>query len=1195
MKTLSQLMEEIERHHVTAFTRMNPPTTGHMQLIDKVHSVADDHKAEHSVVVSHSQDPKKNPLTSAQKIKHLARFSSKTNVIASSKKHPTILHHLAALHKKGVTHLHLVAGSDRHAEMHKLINSYNGKKSDHGYYNFKSITIHSAGKRDPDSEGTTGISATKQRAHAAAGNFKEFRKGVPSHVSDEHARELMKDVHKNMSESIILEDEARIPKKPGQPDKSDKHSDLYTDEDPKGTIHGLKFATPEDAKTSVSKIKSSGRSHAHKIQAAIAMEQRAKVMGKEGSAAVYRSFINSMKDKTEKNEEIEMKSFNDQFEEFICINENAVSDEELLNIVNGMQDHEMDPNENDIEFLDVLIDEQFKEEESLDEELIDESRVLSLLQRQRAKIRFKARRSNLTRMRKIKRKRMATPQRLQYRARTSALMLLRNRVAGAKGRAYHTLSPAQRLTIDKTVKQRYGKNLDKLVGSISKRTLPLIRRKEMARLAKARGQKTSSVFGKQMIAMSNIDEASDYESTSKDHLLTPKVNMLLRLGLVDQDQIEQYRRALKAGEKSLGSPEMRSKILSMLDRILKLATDDPQAFSRIRAMVIKQKKGETNESKNISVNSDSISIDPLSIDPLSIDSLKVDKMDLTPDSNHLNLRKKMIRQHEAVNPDAARLRQQKRAIRIRHAKEKEALRNKHAQETGRSTGTQNQKRSFKSWTMSGVRGSGMLSIPRTGADLDRTVVRGIGSGVRKGYQAVKSLFQKNEYDPLQADKIAESLYNKSVKHNISMDEILEVYNKNMNESGNEESAFNAVNSFLANLDEVQRDADFKVIPVRKPDGTIAYRKKHKEITSKVKSIDELSTDLLARYKKKAGEQASAADRKGDFATGNKRFSGIIKATKKQFDNDLKKEEVTNLTFKNRSAKIIGDKLRQIAARKAATDAALARHKSEQEPEKKKVVEEFEICETAAAGLAAKAEKSGISIGTLRKVYNRGMAAWNSGHRPGTTPQQWAMARVNSYIGKGSGTYHGADKDLREEDILDEAVPKHKGTGLPQKYVAGLSAATAEKRAAHFAKADKLSDRDPAAYKPAPGDATAKTKLSKHTIKYRAMFGEDMDEEIYEACWDTHKQVGMKRKGDRMVPDCVPKNEQSEEEGTDALRKKYEKNTPGQQVETLNMKKANMGDVIKDFQSSDAPQFKGKSLKKIRQMAIAAKLSSQDKE
>ena len=77
-------------------------------------------------------------------------------------------------------------------------------------------------------------------------------------------------------------------------------------------------------------------------------------------------------------------------------------------------------------------------------------------------------------------------------------------------------------------------------------------------------------------------------------------------------------------------------------------------------------------------------------------------------------------------------------------------------------------------------------------------------------------------------------------------------------------------------------------------------------------------------------------------------------------------------------------------------------------------EDVILTEAEKKGLAAKAEKSGISIGTLRKVYRRGVAAWNSGHRPGTTPQQWGMARVNSYITKGKGTYYGADKDLREE-------------------------------------------------------------------------------------------------------------------------------------------------------------------------------------
>jgi len=98
----------------------------------------------------------------------------------------------------------------------------------------------------------------------------------------------------------------RIPKKPGQKDKSDKHSDLYTDEDPKGTIHGLGFTDKKKAKQSLSKIRNSGRTHAHKMQAAIAMSQRAKVASQRakdpekkkdlGQAhKAYQSYINKNK------------------------------------------------------------------------------------------------------------------------------------------------------------------------------------------------------------------------------------------------------------------------------------------------------------------------------------------------------------------------------------------------------------------------------------------------------------------------------------------------------------------------------------------------------------------------------------------------------------------------------------------------------------------------------------------------------------------------------------------------------------------------------------------------------------------------------------------------------------------------------------------------------------------------------------
>jgi len=71
-----------------------------------------------------------------------------------------------------------------------------------------------------------------------------------------------------------------------------------------------------------------------------------------------------------------------------------------------------------------------------------------------------------------------------------------------------------------------------------------------------------------------------------------------------------------------------------------------------------------------------------------------------------------------------------------------------------------------------------------------------------------------------------------------------------------------------------------------------------------------------------------------------------------------------------------------------------------------------IVEKTPAGLKDKADKSGVPLSILNKVYNRGFAAWRTGHRPGTTPQQWAMARVNSYITKGK-TYHTTDSDLRK--------------------------------------------------------------------------------------------------------------------------------------------------------------------------------------
>jgi hypothetical protein len=121
-----------------------------------------------------------------------------------------------------------------------------------------------------------------------------------SSMSKSDVKKFAKTKHKGLPNKVEEESNPRIPRKEGQPANSKKHSDLYTDENPKGTIHGLGFKDVATAKASVSKIRNSSRSHAHKIQAAVAMEQRAREMGKTAEAAVYRKFINSMKKKTKK-------------------------------------------------------------------------------------------------------------------------------------------------------------------------------------------------------------------------------------------------------------------------------------------------------------------------------------------------------------------------------------------------------------------------------------------------------------------------------------------------------------------------------------------------------------------------------------------------------------------------------------------------------------------------------------------------------------------------------------------------------------------------------------------------------------------------------------------------------------------------------------------------------------------------------
>ena len=200
------LREQKEKHAVLAFGRMNPPTSGHEKLVNKVKDIATKVGGSHHIVLSHSQDAKKNPLTVDQKVKHAKRAFSGTNFTAASSKAPTFFDHAEALYKKGVTHLHMIGGSDRVAEYNKLLHKYNGTHAG-ARFNFKSIEVHSAGERDPDAEGVTGISASKMREAAKEGDFDTFKKGAPSTMSTAQIKQMYNDVRKGMRlhEEILRE------------------------------------------------------------------------------------------------------------------------------------------------------------------------------------------------------------------------------------------------------------------------------------------------------------------------------------------------------------------------------------------------------------------------------------------------------------------------------------------------------------------------------------------------------------------------------------------------------------------------------------------------------------------------------------------------------------------------------------------------------------------------------------------------------------------------------------------------------------------------------------------------------------------------------------------------------------------------------------------------------------------------------
>ena len=183
-----------------AFGRFNPPHAGHQQLMDIAAASAIEtdeagQGADYIIVPSRSQDPKKNPLDADTKISLMRQmFPQHSERIVNDGANRTIFDVLKKAHNDGYTNVRIVAGQDRVKEFDKLSQNYNGK-----LYQFDNMEVVSSGDRDPDAEGTEGLSSSRMRLAAAEGDFKTFRAGLPEGTPRKMAMTLFDTVRQTMN------------------------------------------------------------------------------------------------------------------------------------------------------------------------------------------------------------------------------------------------------------------------------------------------------------------------------------------------------------------------------------------------------------------------------------------------------------------------------------------------------------------------------------------------------------------------------------------------------------------------------------------------------------------------------------------------------------------------------------------------------------------------------------------------------------------------------------------------------------------------------------------------------------------------------------------------------------------------------------------------------------------------------------
>ncbi len=644
------------------------------------------------------------------------------------------------------------------------------------------------------------------------------------------------------------------------------------------------------------------------------------------------------------------------------------SDSEIENAIDGM---DLDLDDADALMLDMIVD-----DEDNDDSEINEAKVLSIQARQKLSQRMKGMSKRLARLRQIKAKQMPASQRLRMRARKAALMILRRRATGKKNLDYNSLSRSQRIAVDNALVNRFGKGLKSAVEKISKRLIPAVRKKAQVNVAKARDIKEQTIDPKKKTQVP--DQAKD----------SPLNLDALKINVLDTDPQKNDRVAPNPKTAHLHKNRLATHFKSV-DEGRKSADDKDARDAGDTNIIYQMRKVVNSRGEHETVFADKHKANISVADAKKL-LAKFEALRLPADKHEFTIQ---------AGASLAKFRDVL-AHGVKHEKKKISLGGKKFNEFYLGVG--------RSRTVSAY-------------DNDEP------PGVRRVAEAAKD--EDRPEDP-----------NRSRPLSQKMDLLMRLGLVDSDELQKYRRALRSSKKFALQSPELRmKIADLldKLIDLTTKDpatySRVRYNVMAKEALSLMNKAEKSGVDVNIIFEVFSRGYNNNEDINEAFARVNSFIAGGKAA---ELDSDL--SEKADIPHKYRAGlsdktaaarKSHWDKMDKLSDRDprayqpAPGDATAKTKTSKHTLKYRRMYGEEIMDESSEAGLAAKAKKSGVSLGTLRKVYRRGVAAWNSGHRPGTTPQQWGMARVNSYITKGKGTYHGADKDLREDELNE------KGPGL----------------------------------------------------------------------------------------------------------------------------------------------------------------------